>query len=156
DRETLTAIGLFNGRGKMGAITPLRFGLTAAIVTLGLISEANATSVRTFVASTGNDANTASNCPRTAPCRNFSAAIGVTSTGGEIVALDAAGYGTVTINKAVTIIGVDGTFVAVPSGGTGISITGLTGTDTVILRNIQVSGAGATNTVGISITAGRL
>ena len=57
---------------------------------------------RTFVASTGNDAN---NCSRANPCRNFQRAHDVVAAGGEVIALDSAGFGTVNINKSVTISG---------------------------------------------------
>jgi hypothetical protein len=49
---------------------------------------------RTFVASYGLDTNP---CTHDQPCRAFTAALAVTSAGGEVVALDSAGYGTATI-----------------------------------------------------------
>ena len=58
---------------------------------------------RVFVSSSGSDANTASGCGLAAPCRSFSSAQTVVSDGGEIVALDAAGYGPITITKNVTV-----------------------------------------------------
>ena len=48
------------------------------------------TAQRTFVASTGNDANP---CSIAAPCRGFARAITQTSAGGEVIVLDSAGYG---------------------------------------------------------------
>ena len=56
---------------------------------------------RTFVHSSplGNDANTAFNCSLVAPCRSFNAAISVTDPGGELVILDTAGYGPMTIGQ---------------------------------------------------------
>ena len=56
---------------------------------------------RTFVASNGVDTNP---CTVTLPCRGFTAALLLTNAGGEIIVLDSAGYGSVTINKAVSII----------------------------------------------------
>ena len=50
--------------------------------------------------STGIDQGT---CPRTAPCLTFTYAVGQTPAGGEVVALDAGGFGPVTITKSITI-----------------------------------------------------
>jgi hypothetical protein len=62
---------------------------------------AGATTQRTFVASTGNDANA---CSIAAPCGGFARAITQTSAGGEVIVLDSAGYGVVTITQSVSII----------------------------------------------------
>src|SRR6266851_67252 len=71
------------------------FTLAAAAALATLIAPAaEAQAPRTFVSGTGSDA---SPCSRTAPCRNFAAALAVTAAGGDIVALDPAGYGPVTI-----------------------------------------------------------
>jgi hypothetical protein len=43
-------------------------------------------------------------CSRTAPCKTFAAAFAATAAGGEINCLDSAGYGTLTINKSITIL----------------------------------------------------
>ena len=57
---------------------------------------------RTFVASYGNDAN---DCSFNTPCRNFSGAILKTNEGGEIIALNSAGFGpNLTIDKSISII----------------------------------------------------
>src|SRR5438093_6424824 len=57
---------------------------------------------RTFVsAHTGSDANP---CGPTTPCRSFGAAMALTLSGGEIIVLDSGGYGTVTIDKSVSIV----------------------------------------------------
>jgi hypothetical protein len=55
---------------------------------------------RTYVSGTGDDVNS---CSRTQPCRTFAGAIAKTKAGGEIDALDAGGYGAVTISKSITI-----------------------------------------------------
>src|SRR2546430_17304299 len=76
---------------------------------------------RTFVsAATGNDANP---CNRTAPCRNFAAAIAQTQPGGEVVVLDSGGYGTVTITQAVSLVAPSGVYAGITVfGGNGITI----------------------------------
>src|SRR5262252_7236568 len=57
---------------------------------------------RTWVSGVGDDVNP---CSRTAPCKTFAGAIAKTAPGGEIDALDPAGYGAVTITKSITIDG---------------------------------------------------
>lgn len=67
---------------------------------------ASAASVLTFVSGKGTDSGTCANA--NSPCRTFSFALGVTSAGGEIKALDPANYGSVVISQSVTITGVEG------------------------------------------------
>jgi hypothetical protein len=107
--------------------------------------------IRTFVSGSGNDNN---NCASTSPCRAFAAAIAKTTAGGEIVALDSAGYGSLTITKAVSIVGAHPASITVAAGATGIAINA--GSDLVILRNLQITGGGAANSTGIALTAGKL
>jgi hypothetical protein len=60
--------------------------------------------LQTFVSSEGNNAN---DCSRAAPCQSFdgpTGALSKTIAGGVIVVLDSAAYGTVVINKSVSII----------------------------------------------------
>jgi hypothetical protein len=96
--------------------------------------------IRTFVASTGSDANP---CSRTAPCRTFAVALVQTASGGEVVALDTGGYGTLTINQSVTITAAPGVqaFIA-PSSGTAIEVNAGPA-DVIILRNLQLNSQGA-------------
>jgi len=62
---------------------------------------AAAQATRTWVSGVGDDVNP---CSRTAPCKTFAGAISKTAAGGEINCLDPAGFGGVTITKAMTII----------------------------------------------------
>jgi len=123
-------------------------------MTLALASTAQASAVRTFVSGTGTDANTSTNCARPTPCRTFAAAYTVTSAGGTIVALDAAGYGPLTITTALTVVGIDGAGLAPAANTTGISINA--GSHLVIIRNLEINGANAANSTGISLIAGHL
>jgi len=111
---------------------------------------------KTYVSQTGSDSNTAANCSRGSPCRNFSAAYTVTNTGGEIVALDSTGYGQVSIGKAITISGAPGTTatVQVPVSSSGITVNAPS-SDVVVLRNLVFSGSGA-NCTGINHASGML
>lgn len=128
--------------------------LPALAVGLALTSGAQAAAVRTFVSSAGNDGNAGANCPRLSPCRNFAAAYAVTLAGGEVVALDAAGYGTLTISGGVTLVGVEGALISVPTGTAGVTVNA--GSSYVELRNILITGAGASNTTGVDLNSGRL
>ena len=81
-------------------------GLAAALLLACAASSANALAMRTWVSgAVGNDANP---CSRTAPCQSFEATLAKTEAGGEISVLDPGGYGTVTINKSITINGTPG------------------------------------------------
>src|SRR5690349_15156479 len=92
---------------------------------------------RTWVSGVGDDANP---CSRTAPCKTFAGAISKTAAGGEIDALDPAGYGAVTITKSMTIDGGGGQVASVLVAGTnGIVVAGQP-TDVVILQNLRFQG----------------
>ena len=97
---------------------------------------------RTFVASDGLDANTAFNCSLAKPCRGFSAAQTVTDNSGEIIVLDSAGYGAVTITKSISIIAPSGVYagIAVFPGLDGVSIA--TPGISVVLRGLTINGQG--------------
>jgi hypothetical protein len=133
----------------MKIIATLAVGLALA----GVLSAApaSAQAVRTFVSPTGVDSAA---CSLTAPCRTFAAAYALTDAGGEIAVLGTAGYGTLTINKAISIVNGGGfeAGVAVPGGGFGITIAAGT-TDAVSLRGLTIDGAGV-GVDGISFNSG--
>jgi hypothetical protein len=96
---------------------------------------------RTFVASTGSDANTVFNCSLVKPCRGFAAAIGVTNANGEVIVLDSAGYGPVTITQSVSIIAPAGIYGGISVfSGHGITING--SAIVVVLRGLTINGLG--------------
>src|SRR5206468_3150708 len=129
----------------------LRFLLSVAVTLFfspALCSIAQA-APRTFVSGLGSDANP---CSRTAPCRTFQRAHDTVDPNGEVLALDSAGYGTLTITKNVTISGegVEATANATtPIDGITIATAGLK----VVLRSITVEGFGI-GTTGINVSAG--
>jgi len=100
---------------------------------------------RSFVASYGIDAN---NCQRLTPCRSFAAAYLVTNAGGEIVPIDSAGYGGLTIGHALTI--------TVPQGVHGAMSGTITvnagATDTVVLDGLKIEPGGGN---GIVVQSGQ-
>jgi hypothetical protein len=119
------------------------FGL-ASFLFVGFFAagSASAQAVRTFVASTGNDSN---DCSRTTPCRTFQAAVNAAAPGGEVLALDSAGFGsTVSINKAISIIAAPGVYagITVFPGMTGIFVSA-GASDTVILRGLTIINQGS-------------
>jgi Right handed beta helix region len=106
---------------------------------------------RTWVSGVGDDANP---CSRTAPCKTFAGAISKTAAGGEIDALDPAGYGALTITKAITIDGGGGQVASVLVSGTNGIVVQAGPSDVVILRNLRFNGIG-TGINGIRFLAGK-
>jgi hypothetical protein len=112
--------------------------LAAAALAASALVHAQAT--RTWVSGVGDDANP---CSRTAPCKTWAGAISKTAAGGEINALDPAGYGAVTITKSITIDGTPGPNTAgvLVAGTNGINISAAA-TDTITLRGLTIDGLG--------------
>ncbi len=106
---------------------------------------------RTFVSTSGSDANTATNCTSAAPCRGFTAALTVTDAGGEIIVLTSGGYGPVTIDKSVSLIAPEGVYAGISVfSGSGITIA-TAGVD-VVLRGLTINGLGGI--YGVNMTNG--
>lgn len=120
------------------------------LVSLLLVSSAAAWSApqRTFVASTGADGNP---CSLGAPCRSFGVAVTAVAAGGEVVVLDSAGYGAVTIGKSVSLIAPPGVHAGVSVfAGTGITVDG-SGV-VVVLRGLSLNNQGGSD--GIDFVQG--
>ncbi len=110
---------------------------------------------RTWVSGVGDDANP---CSRTAPCKTFAGAISKTAAGGEIDALDPAGFGALTITKAITIDGGGGQVASVLVSGTNGIVVQAGANDVVILRNLRfngISGSGAGGLNGVRFLSGK-
>src|ERR1700730_11906750 len=122
--------------------------IAAALLACGLsTAQANA-ATRTFVSGKGTDTGA---CPVTAPCRTFAFALTQTAAGGEIDVLDPAGYGTLTITKAISIVN-DGVGVAAIGAESGNGVTINAGaSDSVHLRGLTIDGTGL---YGILFTTG--
>jgi hypothetical protein len=109
----------------------------------------HAQATRTWVSGVGDDVNP---CSRTAPCKTFAGAISKTAEGGEIDALDPAGYGTLTITKSITVDGGTGqgwaSVLNSSTNGFTVNVTTNPSTSVVILRNITVNGASKCVTAG--------
>jgi hypothetical protein len=74
--------------------------LAAVVAVCATAGPAYGQSARTWVSENGNDVNP---CSATAPCKTFAGAISKTTIGGEIDALDDAGFGALTITKSITV-----------------------------------------------------
>lgn len=115
-----------------------------------------AQATRTWVSGVGDDVNP---CSRTAPCKTFAGAISKTAAGGEISALDPAGFGAVTITKSITLNGDGGLASILVSGSNAITVSSnLLATDVVILRSLSLvaSNNGGNTPSGISYLGGGL
>ena len=109
-------------------------------VLLGLLTaSAYALNNRSAVSVSGSDLNS---CAVTSPCRSFSTALANTADGGEVIALDSAGYGPFTVNQSVTVSGAPGVHAAITASmGDGIGITA----GDVTLRNLVLIGTATAN-----------
>jgi hypothetical protein len=125
--------------------------LVSALTLMLTATVASAQATRTWVSGLGNDANP---CSLTAPCKTFAGAISKTAASGEIDALDSGGFGSLTINKAITIDGGPGNLAGVLTGAAnGFTITAAA-TDRVLLRNLSIDGTGGGIT-GIKINSAK-
>ncbi len=117
-----------------------------AVVVLSALASGALAAQRTFVRSNGSDLN---NCSLTQPCRTFGTALVHTNSGGEIVVLDSAGYGYVSVTKSVSIIAPPGIHAGISvASGNGIDIP--TAGIKVILRGLSISGQGGIH--GVYVT----
>jgi hypothetical protein len=100
---------------------------------------------RTFVSSGGNDSNP---CSLPSPCRGFQAGINAVAPGGEVVVLDSAGYGPVTITKSVSLIAPNGIYAGITVvAGDGITVDAFGAT--VVLRGLSINGQGGDNGINL-------
>ena len=124
--------------------------LLIAAASLSIASIASAQASRTWVSGVGDDANP---CSRTAPCKTWAGAISKTAAGGEIDALDPAGYGAVTITKAITLDGT-GVFASTLVSGTNGIVVQAGVSDNVVLRRISINGI-STGINGVRYLSGK-
>jgi len=96
---------------------------------------------RAFVSAVnGSDLNP---CSRAQPCRSFAAAVLVTDVDGEVIPIDSAGFGVVTITQSVSIVSPLGVDAGI-TGGAGDAILVAAGnSDHVTLKNLYINSQGA-------------
>ncbi|MBZ5595465.1 MAG: hypothetical protein LAP39_24745 [Acidobacteriia bacterium] len=125
--------------------------LAGAAVALACTATAYASGAnRTFVATSGSDAN---DCSVSDPCRTFTAALAATASGGEIVVVNSGGYGPVSITQPVTISAIGGvaSITQTTPAANAITINIASGTGTVTLIGLGLHGGGTGND-GIKVT----
>jgi len=124
--------------------------LGAMLALLLQAAPAQATSTKTWVASTGTNNAT---CGRTTPCDTFQHAHDATTAKGEINCIDAADYGPVSISKSISIV-CDNTQAGINiSTGSGVAIfINAAATDVVTLRGLDLDGNGS-GSFGINLFA---
>ena len=125
--------------------------MLVAFVTL-LAGESAIAAQRTFVSGKGVDSNA---CSLVAPCRSFGAAMAFTDDGGEIIALDSAGYGpVVSLTQSFSINAAPGVYAGISvsaAADTGVYV----GTATVKLSGLTIVSAGGSQGIALG-GAGRL
>jgi len=96
---------------------------------------------RVFVASYGSDSNP---CTFLSPCKTFQNAYDTVAAGGEITAIDSAGFGPLSISKSITVTSPPGVEAGiVPSaGGDAVDISATSDID-VTLRGLTLEGGGS-------------
>jgi hypothetical protein len=131
----------------------LPFALLSAVVFACSMHAAPAQAQRVFVSATGNDGNP---CTFTSPCRTFQHAHDTVAANGEIDVLDPAGYGSLTITKAISIQGhgFGGITQTNSSFGSAAITINAGASDAINLNGLLLDGAG-TGFAGITVnTAG--
>jgi hypothetical protein len=129
----------------------LRIALSTVAVSLLALSLSITTAQaqnRVFVAAQGLDSNP---CTFAQPCRTFQHAHDVVAANGEIDVLDPAGYGALTITKAISIQGHGFAGISATSGDA-ITVTA-NATDKISLRGLLIDGVG-TGSKGIALNTG--
>ena len=120
--------------------TALTLTLLSAALACSLATAPAYARARVFVASYGNDANP---CTFGSPCKTFQVAVNAVDAGGEVTAIDSAGFGPISITKAVIITSPDGVEAGIVAAAGADAITINAGpTDAIGLRGLTINGAG--------------
>ena len=140
--STVPAGSVISQTPVAGAAAP--FGASVDLV----VSSGPPNAQRTAVSPMGFDTNP---CTFSAPCRTFDRAISLTQPGGEVIVLDSAGYGPMTIDRAITIAAASGVYAGISVGsGTGIVVN--PGSGRVTLKGLTINGIGGAR--GIDLQSG--
>jgi hypothetical protein len=119
------------------------------MVFLLLQTPAQAQAVRTWVSSTGDDANA---CSITSRCRTFAGALTKTAAGGIISVFDSGSYGAVNINKSISIIA-EGAQAGIVTKGANAIVIKAGQKDVVNLQGLSLDGS-QSGANGIAILSG--
>jgi hypothetical protein len=126
--------------------------VTVLVCLLPAISAHAAARDRVFVASYGSDSNP---CTFGSPCKTFQQAVNVVAVGGEITAIDSAGFGPVTVNQSVTITSPNGVEAGIQAAAGGTAITINAPGSSVVLSGLTINGADVGG-IGIQVNAANL
>lgn len=122
----------------------MKRNVVLALFIAALLPLAAVAAQRTFVSGAGSDLGA---CTLAAPCRTLQKAVNAVDPGGEVVALDSAGYGVLAIAKSVQVIVPPGVHAAISAlSGNAVSISGAF--IDVVLRGLYLTNSG-TATTGI-------
>jgi hypothetical protein len=131
--------------------TAIPLTVLATALTCSLGSAPAHARARVFVASYGNDSNP---CTFGSPCKTFQQAVNAVDAGGEVTAIDSAGFGPIAITKAVTITSPDGVEAGiVASAGADAIDINAGANDAIVLRGLTLDGGGVANN-GIVLNSG--
>jgi hypothetical protein len=121
-----------------------------AILPCAFAAPAFAASPVTYVSATGTDAGSCATAA--AACRTFAYAIGQTSAGGDMKAIDAGDFGPFTINKAISVTGVPGASAGQSGPFDVITVTAAV-TDTVNISGLIIQGLNNTGFIGVKVNS---
>jgi hypothetical protein len=116
----------------------MRLSRLCAVLFLLTAVTALAQNNRSFVSTTGSDAN---DCTVGHDCRSFTRALAVTNSGGEILALTSGGYGPMSITQAVSILATTGAASITVTSGNGVVISA-GASDRIVLKGLSITQAG--------------
>jgi hypothetical protein len=140
-----------SSKGSIMRTAPLFALLATALACALFAAPAQAQRDRVFVASYGSDSNP---CTFGSPCKTFQQALDVVAAGGEVTAIDSAGFGGVTISQAVTITSPAGVEAGIfPSAGSAAVTVSAGSNDVVSLHGLTLEGASSAEQ-GINVTSG--
>jgi hypothetical protein len=132
-------------------MSSFKAALCAAVLPCVFGAPAFASTQTTYVSITGFDAGACATPG--AACRTFAYAIGQTSAGGEVKAMNAGSFGPFAVNKAITITGVPGAGVVQTANADAITIAA-GANDAVSLVGLSIDGAKGVAPIGVKLTSG--
>jgi hypothetical protein len=150
DRHT-SDVGQFGGAQTMRLLAVFISPLLAVAIGSFVNTAAQAQRARVFVASYGSDSNP---CTFGSPCKTFQQAHDTVAAGGEITAIDSAGFQPVTINKSVTITSPNGVEAGVAAPANTAAITIFAGANAIVsLHGLTLVGADISGSAGINVVS---
>jgi hypothetical protein len=135
----------------------MRTGLVTALLAAALACSLGGTLAqaaardRVFVASYGSDSNP---CTFGSPCKTFQQAVNTVAAGGEVTAIDSAGFGPISITQSVTITSPNGVEAGIVGGGSAAISIAAGPTDNIILRGLTIEGTNTGVPNGIAMSSG--